>query len=556
MRGGSVSEISAIANQQSEDCEGICHDEATLDNDDTKFFRRIHVNCMMIMGDEMAEERRIRHCGGLIDVDKAISDGERAVLLTPDGHAAKPGYLSILGSSFRRRFELSGDLIDIGKAICAQEQALHLTPDGHVTKAHHLNNLGSSLLSRFNRSGDLFDINMAISAQEQIVHLTPDGHSTKPGYLTSLGNSFLSRFGHSGDPLDIDKGISAYEKAMHLTPDGLAHKPARWHNLGNSYSRRYIFSRDIADASAAISHYRHAAHLTGSPSIRFLAALKWARLASGVDISSAVQGYTVAFDLLPQIYMVGHTIQARCWELTHIGEVACEAAAAAISAAQYDTALEWLEQGRSIVWSRVHHLRTPVDALREVQPSLADDLIRLSMALEFSDDREAQNPLTQLGQEMSMEEVAYAHRRLADEWEALVKTARNVPGFEEFLIPKRFEQLCKASDVGPVVVINAHKHRCDALVLIAGLDEVMHIALDRLSYQRAEELRQSLNKLLSTPGICAVRHASHSRRTTTTGADFPEILSDLWSYVAKPVLDGLAFTVSCLLFNCLLHFII
>jgi hypothetical protein len=43
--------------------------------------------------------------------------------------------------------------------------------------------------------------------------------------------------------------------------------------------------------------------------------------------------------------------------------VASEAAAAAISAKQYNTALEWLEQGHSIVWNQFLQLRTPFDAL-------------------------------------------------------------------------------------------------------------------------------------------------------------------------------------------------
>jgi len=67
-----------------------------------------------------------------------------------------------------------------------------------------------------------------------------------------------------------------------------------------------------------------------------------------------------------------------------------------------DTALEWLEQGRSIsVWSQVHHLRSPVNALREIQPSFADDLMRASNALEYAvtHDEEAQNLSTQSNQQ-------------------------------------------------------------------------------------------------------------------------------------------------------------
>jgi hypothetical protein len=59
------------------------------------------------------------------------------------------------------------------------------------------------------------------------------------------------------------------------------------------------------------------------------------------DVSSALEGYTVALDLLPRC-LVG-TNNIRHSELTLLGKVASEAAAAAIAAEKYDTALEWLE---------------------------------------------------------------------------------------------------------------------------------------------------------------------------------------------------------------------
>lgn len=55
---------------------------------------------------------------------------------------------------------------------------------------------------------------------------------------------------------------------------------------------------------------------------------------------------------------------------------------AASAAEQYETALEWLEQGCSIVWDQLLSLRTLIDALHAVDPTLANVLTRVSMALE------------------------------------------------------------------------------------------------------------------------------------------------------------------------------
>ena len=151
-----------------------------------------------------------------------------------------------------------------------------------------------------------------------------------------------------------------------------------------------------------------------------------------------------------------------------------------------------------------------------------------------------------------MEESAQQHRRLAEEWERLVGRVRGIPGFESFLRPKKFTQLIIAAKAGPVAVINVHGSRCDAFVLVDDLDEVVHIPLPAFSYAKAQELHLHLNQLLSTAGV-RVRDAdirAMKIATTSKRGGFEFILSNLWSSVVKPVLDGLAFAVSHLLINC------
>ncbi|KIM80499.1 hypothetical protein PILCRDRAFT_534642 [Piloderma croceum F 1598] len=549
-------------------------------------------NCLSTLGSSLT--CRFEHSGNIIDIDKAISAFKQAILLTPDGHAEMPIFLNNLGVAFIRRFpssadlgdldkaiaaleradnqtpvghpdkpaamanlggcfmhrfERSGDLNDIDKAIAAHKQAIHFTPSGHPSKLNSLNNLSNAFFCRYNHSGQLIDIDKAITASKQTVHSTPDGHAHKHDYLNSLGNALVRRFERSRDIVDIDQAISVYKQAVHLTPNGHARKHAYLKYLGGSFRHRFQRSGELDDRLAAISHLRDAAtYPTGSSSMRFQAALEWARLNSKISMSSGLQGYTVALNLLPQVAWLGQTIQARHRELISMGNVASEAAAAAISAEQYDTALEWLEQGRSIVWSQLLQLRTPVDALREVQPDLADDIVRVSKALEYASSlgETTQDISKQSDQALAVEEVAQGHRRLAGEWEMLVKKARDLPGFGDFLRPKKFMQLHSAADAGPVVTINVHKVRCDALVLMAGVDEVIHIPLEGFSYKKAQGLHVSLNRLLRDADLRARSDMRVGRRVAvgTTTAGFPSILSDLWSCVVKPVLDGLAFTVS------------
>jgi hypothetical protein len=223
--------------------------------------------------------------------------------------------------------------------------------------------------------------------------------------------------------------------------------------------------------------------------------------------------------------------------------------------------LEWLEQGRSVVWNQLLQLRTPVDLLHKEYPILADDLLRVSVGLEHASNRDVciQDLSMQSNQQILMEEEAQGHHRLAEEWEKLVAKIRDIPGFNDFLRPKKLAQLCRAADAGPVVVVNVHKHRCDALVLMAGLDDVMHIPLNQFSYENAQTLYQSLNQILRAAHVCARDTRLELRRVivkTTTHVGFPSILEKLWSSVVEPVLNGLAITVSYLILTFIIIIII
>jgi hypothetical protein len=94
-------------------------------------------------------------------------------------------------------------------------------------------------------------------------------------------------------------------------------------------------------------------------------------------------------DLVPHVVWLGSTIQLRYHAIRRIGDGITEAAAVAISFREGNLALEWLEQGRSIIWGQVLQLRTPIDELRARYPAEADKLISLSHALESAGTADA-----------------------------------------------------------------------------------------------------------------------------------------------------------------------
>jgi len=431
------------------------------------------------------------------DIEKSILSLEDAVRLTPDGHTDKPGLLNNLGNSLLTRFEHLGEIANIDKAILSFEDAAHLTPDGHTNKQILLNNLGTSLMIHFERLGEKGDIEKAASRLEEAVRFTPDGHAYKPHYLTNLGNLLFMRFQHLGDSTDLKQSIFAAFQA--------------------------------------------ATQSSGPPSVRFNAAITWskrAHLFHSASIPSVLEAYSTAFELLPQVCWLGLSIAARHHELIQARTLACDAAATAISANNLWMAIEWLEQGRSVLWGQILHLRTPLDDLNASNPGLAAKLTSIAGDLE----RGSSQAFLEGGDSgVSPEQAVQWHRQLADKWEAAVEEVRKLPNFECFLLPKQYSELQNAGHNGPVVVVNASRYRCDALI-IAPPQDLQLIHLDKLTYEHADSLRNRLHVELRSQQ--KLRDERAGRPVPPYGshcdgdheATFRDILGQLWELVVKPIL--------------------
>ena len=63
-------------------------------------------------------------------------------------------------------------------------------------------------------------------------------------------------------------------------------------------------------------------------------------------------------------------------------ELALDAASSAIDAGEIGTAIEFLEQGRAVLWSKLRGYRHPLHELRAIDKKLADQFEALSGQLE------------------------------------------------------------------------------------------------------------------------------------------------------------------------------
>ncbi|KAJ2924194.1 hypothetical protein H1R20_g12897, partial [Candolleomyces eurysporus] len=168
-----------------------------------------------------------------------------------------------------------------------------------------------------------------------------------------------------------------------------------------------------------------------------------------------------------------------------------------------------------------------------------------------------------MSEKISVEDEARVHLQLAKEWEELLTIVRStVPGLENFLQPSPCSTLLQhLPDSGPIVVINAHEDCCDAIALIAGLNEPFHIPLHSFSLKKAKTYSSALSALLvqndlrmRTVEMDMDQEADTEHGLTGRAArpcvDNPlrdgvvvrNILEALWKEVVKPILDALGFS--------------
>ncbi|KAF8436269.1 CHAT domain-containing protein [Boletus edulis BED1] len=481
---------------------------------------------------------RFERLGELSDLEDAISTVRDAVDLTPRGHPDKPMYLNSLGSSFRTRFQRLGELVDLENSMSMLRDAVDFTPHGHPDKPIYLNSLGNALVARFEHFGELVGLESAVLQLSNAVNLTPDGHPDKPDFLNSLGGAFVARYERLGELVDLKNAISTLTNAIELTPRGHPDKPMHLNTLGNTFVTRFERLGELKDLHDAISLFSHAAIFPFGPSdIRFHASQRWISCARRLSHHSLLHAYYVAINLLPQLAWIGLPLAHRYSELKRGADVVREAAAAALAAGLPETAVEWLEQGRSIVWGELLQLRSSYEDLSSAHPDHARRLRELSVALEnASASREKSLALFSGESRPSLQQEADRHRTLAIERDKLLQTIRGLPGFEQFLLRKEFSQLRASVHSGPVVILNAAENRCDALIVVADVDHVIHVPLPNFTFERSTGLQKIMKTFL--------RHARREGKTgTLDGVSWESFLAPLWKCVCQPVLDALAFSL-------------
>jgi hypothetical protein len=439
------------------------------------------------------------------------------------------------------RFNRLDDLSDLNEAIMLYKRNASLLTDSDYQKALWMNNLGIAQKKLFLKSENIADLNDAISALNDASCLCPDGHPQRAKFLANFAAAVLLRYSQFGDENDYEKAITAFTSAVYSrnAPASVRFKTAvLWARLPQANK----FKESVGGPGLRWNEFERLMKLD-SESLEFRQFVgnrseSWGASRGDLGIlvegwSESIPAFTAALDILPELSWLGLSIRDRHYHIVAAGEVVREAVGTAINAHEYGRAVEWLEQGRSIIWGQILELRTPVDALKQSHPDLAEKLLLFSTQLEGAGTRDISLhwELLQLAGDR-YHEVAHAR-------DLLLKEIRALPKFSRFLLPKTMSEISLAAEHGPVVILNVSLWQTAALVLMPGfVEEILYIPLPEFHIERIDALEKSLRGL-----VWEGRGMKREGRMPPE-AEFADILSELWKRVAKPILEGIGYSVS------------
>ncbi|CAE6538144.1 unnamed protein product [Rhizoctonia solani] len=539
--------------------------------------------------------QRFQRQGDLSDLDRQIECLGRALILLPQDHHDLPSQLNSLASSYDARYVRLRDVADLKKAIEYNVAALPLAEaTGHPDQQQILTNLSTLSLSLYKESRDLADLEEGIEYSARAFSVQTSGRPARQGVamLNNLSELYFARFKHLANKGDLDLSIECAARTIPLVSGYPEKLGKQYHKLGNYFHARWHHLRNEIDYFNAVKSKFFAVSLTpndhpdysvllqslsqvhldmlglsnsgsykqglrwaldgfrmsclsksGPPFVRLQSALKWARLSQCLSLVECLEAYQVAIDLIPHLVWLGKSVARRYDDINEFRNLASEAASIAIVAGNYELALEWLEQGRSIVMNQILTLQRPFDELHKANPVLAEHLQSTTEALRRTTPR-VDNPLSVLF-DLPILPIATSEevfqRQMAKRHAELIGLARQLPGLNHLFQPKKVAELISTARTGPVVVINFYepRYQCDALIVQPGAAEITHLSLPGFNLEATTKVFSYLESSLIRGRLTERGVSKLPIQGQTAGLE--NVLAILWKDVAKPILEFLKY---------------
>ena len=460
---------------------------------------------------------RYNQLGALQDLDEAIVLDREALGLRPQGHPDRSASLNNLANCLSTRYNQLGALQDLDEAIVLDREALGLRPQGHPDRSGSLNNLAVHLSTRYKQLGALQDLDEAIVLDREALCLRPQGHPDRSASLNNLANRLSARYNQLGVLQDLDEAIVLDREALVLRPQGHPHRSHTLENLARHLCDRFTRWKQLHDKDEVFSLFAQLAHVPQIVSSDdFSAAGAWTRAAEVFQHPSLRLAYETCLRLLIQHLVALPSLpQHHVILKNHTSSLAVDAFSACLRQRAPARAVELVEQGRGVFWNQLTRLHSPLDDVIVSSPAgktLADEFTRLALLI--------RNSLNSPGPDQH-ERLCRLNLKLQE----VVTDIRKLPGLSRFLLPLLFPDLQRAASRGPVIIVNASKYSCDALIVFHDRDPV-HIPL-QITRDDVRDLSTELHTL-------TVR----AKRADVT-RELASFLRKLWDQIVSPIVDCL-----------------
>ncbi|KAG8214370.1 hypothetical protein J3R82DRAFT_9359 [Butyriboletus roseoflavus] len=331
-----------------------------------------------------------------------------------------------------------------------------------------LTNLTMTLLYRYSQLRNLSDINVAFSLSKAALDLQPENHPFRGRTFLSQAKVVIAMFPQKHTIVDTEIALDILHVARDVFTPGQPLLIETYRELSNVYSLRHSITNNRTDLEDAFK-YRIAAaeYSNGGSQIQFEAAIQWVEDAEKFGHPWLLDAYRSAIRMLDLHLVRKPSVNDRHDIIkTQALSICVDTTSCALRRHDVVGAVEMFEHSRGLFWTFMARLRTPLDELQARGPDgrdLADEFEILSRQLEM--------PMT-LGDDG---EYRQRFRRVQRDWNAVVDKIRVVDGFNKFLLPPSYEDLRTAAIGGPVIIIDASRHSCDAVIVLAEAEPI-HIA--------------------------------------------------------------------------------
>jgi len=379
---------------------------------------------------------------------------------------------------------------------------------------------------------DITDIEEGIRYRRILLNVTRSSDPSRFLQLSILGSHLFMAYSHTGRVEVLNESITLHHEVLGLESARLIHFDIIHRLIRSLYTRWQLF-RSKSDLNEIMKSFASGVNntFTTTPS-RFELACHWVDTARTSRHDSLPTAYEHAMSLMQISLVFTPTLPTRYSRLveTHdlYDKTPLNFASYQIRVGQLKRAIEVLEQGRTLLWSEIHGLRTSIDRLREADPDLVKEFTAINQELGILSTSVLSNGSVGIGNRASRDELIGPLSRLIERQHELLMRRDALTSRIDNFLPLSFDTLCSAALHGPIIFINHCKWRSDIIIVLHN-SPPSHIPTSYDFFDRASRLK---HKLLNTREKYGLDSGNHEDALSF-------VLAELYDFVGRPVIRRL-----------------